>query len=127
MNQLQMIGFVGQDSKIKEFPSGKSAISFSVADNYTYTDQNGEKTTETTWFQCLIFGTTEYLERLQGQLKSGLRVFVQGSMSASAYLDKDNKVIPTVTVIVARIEYLFDKKSKEENPETTSGNYPNQF
>jgi single-strand DNA-binding protein len=47
LNKAQIIGRITQDLELKTTPAGRQVISFSVATNYVYKDQQGQKVEQT--------------------------------------------------------------------------------
>lgn len=75
---LFIIGNVGRDPEMRFTPSGQAVTSFSVATNNQYTDKNGEKVKETTWFRVSVWG--KMAEICKEHLKKGSLVYVEGRL-----------------------------------------------
>ncbi|AUP79080.1 hypothetical protein C1H87_10360 [Flavivirga eckloniae] len=48
-NKVQLIGNLGNDPEIITLESGKTLAKFAIATNESYTNNNGEKITDTQW------------------------------------------------------------------------------
>ena len=74
--KLTIVGNAGSDADMRYTPQGKAVSQFSVATNRKYTDSNGEKVKETTWFRVTAWGK---LAEICGQyVKRGGKVLVEG-------------------------------------------------
>ncbi|GHV49819.1 single-stranded DNA-binding protein [Synergistales bacterium] len=59
MNKVILQGNVGKEPEERALQNGTKVASFSIATNRTWTDKrSSEKQTETTWHNCVAFGST---------------------------------------------------------------------
>ncbi|MBQ6520164.1 MAG: single-stranded DNA-binding protein [Anaerolineaceae bacterium] len=80
--KLTIIGNVGRDPVVRTTQSGQPVASFSVAATRTYKAANGEKRTETTWFDISAWGArSEYVAKY---IKKGSKVLVEGRLTPDA-------------------------------------------
>lgn len=75
-----IVGNLGRDPEMRYTPSGQPVTSFSVASSRSYTNQNGEKVDETTWFRVTAWG--KLAETTNQYLKKGRQVLVEGHLQA---------------------------------------------
>ena len=54
--QLTIVGYLGKDPVMRFTPAGQAVTSFPVATSRSYTDNTGQKITETTWFRVSVWG-----------------------------------------------------------------------
>ena len=82
LNQIQIIGNLGQDPDLNESGVNKYAR-FSVATSESYKDSNGEWQTKTTWHNVQAW-SSQYrdLASKAMRLRKGNKVYVQGSMKS---------------------------------------------
>jgi len=95
-NQLQIIGNIGKSAEIKTLPSGKRALSFSLAVN----EKRGQEDI-TTWFDCSMFG--ERLETLGPLLTKGKQIFVQGPVSSRSWTAQTGEARSSMSVLVNKL------------------------
>ena len=80
MQQIQIIGNLGEDCQVREF-NGQKFVTFRVACTEKYTD-HGERKDLTTWYSCSMnraeSGVVPYLLK-------GTKVYVQGLPSYTLY------------------------------------------
>ena len=82
LNQIQIIGNLGQDPDLNESGVNKYAR-FSVATSESYKDSSGEWQTKTTWHNVQAWAS-QYrdLASKAMRLRKGNKVYVQGSMKS---------------------------------------------
>lgn len=82
LNQIQIIGNLGQDPDLNESGTNKYAR-FSVATSESYKDSSGEWQTKTTWHNVQAW-SSQYrdLASKAMKLRKGNKVYVQGSMKS---------------------------------------------
>ncbi len=106
-NRVQLIGNIGKDPQIKNFDSGKTMASFSLATSESYKDAEGKKVTDTQWHQVVAWGNTaNYIENY---LEKGNRIAVDGKLIHRSYNDKDGATKYITEVLVNEILLLTNK------------------
>ena len=81
-SKVTIIGHLGGDPEMRYLPSGNPVTNFSVATNYNWTDQDGEKHEQTTWFRVATWrGLAEVCNQY---LSKGRQVFVEGEVRGEA-------------------------------------------
>lgn len=78
--KVTIVGNLGRDPEMRYTPGGQAVTNFSVATNYVYTNSNGERVKETTWFRVSAWG--RQAETCNQYLNTGSRVLVEGRMNA---------------------------------------------
>ena len=78
-SKTMIIGNLGKDPEMQYLPSGDAVTRVSVATNRTYTNKEGEKVTETTWFVVSVWGGQA--EPCNQYLKKGSKVFIEGYLT----------------------------------------------
>lgn len=73
-----IVGNLGRDPEMRYTPTGQAVTSFSVASSRSYTNQNGEKVDETTWFRITAWG--KLAETCNQYLHKGSKVLVEGRL-----------------------------------------------
>ena len=89
INQISLLGNVGQNPEIKYLPSGAAVINFSLATSEKWKDKTtGEEKERTDWHRCQAFGP---LAELLGKLlHKGAKVFISGQQRHRSY-EKDGE------------------------------------
>lgn len=86
LNRVDLLGYLGGDAKIKEFPDGTSVGEVSVATDYSVQDGNGSWTERTEWHSVVIWGAAA----AAAVLKKGARVHLTGRLRSRSW-DKDGE------------------------------------
>jgi single-strand DNA-binding protein len=87
LNKAMIIGNLTRDPEIRNTPSGLPVASFSVATNYIYTDQSGQKQEKAEFHNVVAW---RRLAEISGQyLKRGSKVFIEGRMQTRDWVGQD--------------------------------------
>jgi single-strand DNA-binding protein len=73
-----IVGNLGRDPEMRYAPNGNAVTTLSVASNRQYTDSNGQKVKETTWFRVSVWG--KQAENVNTYLHKGSSVLVEGEL-----------------------------------------------
>lgn len=76
---ITIVGRLGRDPEMRYTPNGQAVTSFQVATDRQYTDGNGQKVKETTWFRVSVWG--KQAETTNQYLKQGSLVLVEGRLT----------------------------------------------
>lgn len=89
LNQVQLIGRLGQDPEVKYLPNGDAVCNLSLATSEKWKDkQTGEPKEKTEWHRVVMFGK---LAEIAGEyLKKGALVFIQGKLETRQW-EKDGE------------------------------------
>ena len=106
-NSIRLIGYLGDDTKIRKFDGEKSVANFNIATQENFRDHEGNKKSETTWHKLVAWG--KQADLAGKYLKKGSEVAIEGRITNRSYEDK-NKETHFVTEIVVNDILLLDKK-----------------
>lgn len=131
MNKLIIVGNVGQDAEIRQVSGSQTkSISFSVAVNRSFVNNDGEKQTITTWFNCTKWVQNNGSTEISKWLKSGTQVLVVGEITAHPFKStKTNEWVASLDLNVREIELLGSKKEeakKDEDPMKPNQNFSDE-
>jgi single-strand DNA-binding protein len=107
-----VIGRLGKDPEMRYIPNGTAVTSFSVAADRTYTS-NGEKKTETEWFNCTAWA--KLAEITNQYCKKGQLVYVEGRLKTEKY-EKDGQTHYSTKVICDQVNMLSSGNGNGEAP-----------
>ena len=82
-----VVGHLGRDPEMRYTQDGVPVTNFSVATNERWTDRDGQPQERTTWFRVTAW--RKMAEACNQYLSKGKQVFVEGRVSASAWVPKD--------------------------------------
>ncbi|MBA4298924.1 single-strand DNA-binding protein [Algoriphagus alkaliphilus] len=110
-NKVQLIGNLGAKVELKTLESGKVVGHVTIATNESYKNQNGEKVTETTWHNLVIWG--KQAEILAKYTDKGSEVGVEGKLTNRTYTDKNGEKKYFTEVVVNDFLLMGSPKSKK--------------
>ena len=117
MNKLIISGRLTRDAEVRFIPSGTPVMSFSVANNTGFGDNQ-----KTNYFECSLFG-----KRAEGGLKDymvkGQQVVVEGEISLNQYEKKDGTGGASLRVFVNNVELM---GGSQQGGAQQGGAQPNQ-
>lgn len=106
LNQVQLIGRLGQEPTIRYMPNGEAVCNFSIATSENWKDANGQKQERTEWHNITLY---RRLAEVAGQyLKKGALVFVQGKIQSRKYVDKNGIERTAYEIICDSMKMLGD-------------------
>ena len=90
LNQVQLIGRLGQDPEVKYLPNGDAVCNVSLATSEKWKDKtSGERKEKTEWHRIVIFGK---LAEVAGEyLRKGTLVFFQGKIETRMWEKEGEK------------------------------------
>ncbi len=86
-NKVQLIGNLGNDPEIINLGSGKTLAKFAIATNENYTNNKGEKITDTQWHNIVAWGKTAQI--IEKYVTKGKEVAIEGKLTSRSYDDKE--------------------------------------
>lgn len=114
--RLVLVGRLGRVPELRYFPDGTPVAKFSVAVNRRYTSREGERVTETTWFQVMAWG--RLAEVCCANLGKGDLVMVAGRLRADpktggprVYTRRDGTVGASFDVVAEDVRFLSMKEA----------------
>ena len=87
LNKVQIIGHLGKDPEMRYTPSGKPVTTFSVAVSRSWNSADGERHSETEWFNVVAWGNLA--EICKQYLVKGQQVYVEGRLQTRRWDDKE--------------------------------------
>jgi single-strand DNA-binding protein len=116
MNNINLIGRVGQTPELKTAKSGTSFINFSIATNDGFGDKK-----KTNWHNCTAFGKTA--EIIEKYVNKGDEIGISGSVD---YNENDGKRY--TTVLINSITLIGGRKADNNNvTNDTPGTYATEI
>ena len=83
-----------------------------VATNYSFTNRDGVRTDETTWFRVSVWG--RQAENCARYLAKGRKVLVVGRVSARAYTANDGEVRASLEIRASTVQFLSGRGEDED-------------
>jgi len=88
-NRITIVGNLGRDPESRTLPNGDTLAEISVATTERRRGADGQPSDLTTWFRVSLFGKLG--ETAVQYLRKGSYVYVDGSLTARDYTDRDGQ------------------------------------
>ena len=120
LNKVFVLGNLTRDPDRKNLPSGNSVVSFGIATNRFFTNQNQEKQQETEFHNITAFGR---LAEISSQyLKKGSLVLIEGRLRTNSWQDSSGVKHFKTEIITERMQLgpkgVEPKTENKFSPET---------
>ena len=104
LNKVQVIGRITQPLELKTMPNGNGVLDFSVASNYVYKDQSGNKVEQTEFHNVVSFG--KQAETIAQYFVKGQEIYVEGRLRTESWDDKESgKKMYRTKIILEKFEF----------------------
>ena len=113
LNKVQIIGHLGKDPEMRYTPSGKPVTTFSVAVSRSWNSADGERHSETAWFNVVAWGNLA--EICKQYLVKGQQVFVEGRLQTRRWDDKEGQKHTSVEIVANEMMMLGDRRDANNN------------
>lgn len=127
LNQVQLIGNLGQDPEIRHTQDGSPIAQLSVATTESWKDKAGQWQDRTQWHRIVVFN--EHLAKYAGErLKKGQKIFIQGALQNRKWTDNSGveKYVTEIVLQKFRGEIkLLDRVERDSQPDEQPNNSNN--
>ncbi len=113
LNKVMIIGHLGRDPEMRYTPSGRPVTTFSVAVSRTWNTVDGERHSETEWFNIVAWGNLA--EICKQYLQKGQQVYIEGRLQTRHWEDKEGQKRTSVEVVANEMMMLGDRRDKNES------------
>lgn len=103
-NKVQLIGNAGADPEIKTFEAGKKLARLTIATNESYTNDKGERVTDTQWHIVTAWGKTA--EIIEKYVTKGKELAIEGKLTHRSYDDMNGERRFITEVVVSDVLLL---------------------
>jgi len=116
LNKVMIIGRLGKDPEMRYTPSGRPVTTFSVATSRSWNTVDGERKTETEWFNIVAWsGLAEICNQY---LNKGQQVYIEGRLQTRQWEDENGKRHSSVEIVANEMIILGKRlQSNDSNPE----------
>src|SRR5512147_2570930 len=112
LNKVMLIGRLGRDPEMRYTPSGRPVTTFSLATSRTWNTSEGERRTETEWFNVVAWGSLA--EICKQFLIKGQQVYVEGRLQTRHWEDTEG-IKHSATEIVANEMIMLGERREMNN------------
>ena len=118
LNKVMLIGRLGHEPEMRYTPSGRPLTKFQLAVNRSWKSADGEKKTETEWFNVVTWG--KLAEICNQYLTKGQQVYIEGRLHTRQWQDEEGSNHSSVEVIAQEM-LMLNSKSGEQDSEPDEG------
>lgn len=108
LNKVMIIGHLGRDPEMRYTPSGRPVTTFTVATSRSWNTVDGERHTETEWFNIVAWGNLA--EICKQYLNKGQQVYIEGRLQTRKWDDKEGNRHYTTEVVAQEMMMLGERK-----------------
>ena len=123
-----LAGNLGRDPEMRFSPSGQPVTNMSIATNRQYTDNNGQRVKETTWFRVSVWG--KQAEACNQYLKKGSMVLVTGRLTQDpatggprVWNAQDGTPKASFEINAQEVKFLSSRDDASQSQQPQSGNF----
>ena len=107
LNKVMIIGYLGRDPEMRYTPSGKPVTTFSVGTSRNWTNSDGERRSETEWFNVVTWGNLA--EICKQYLNKGQQVYIDGRLQTRRWEDSSGTKHTTIEIVANEMMMLGDR------------------
>jgi single-strand DNA-binding protein len=125
LNKVMIIGRLGKDPEMRYTPSGRPVTTFNVATSRSWTTSDGERRTETEWFNVVAWGSLA--EICNQYLAKGRQVYLDGRLQSRSWEDNEGKRHTSIEVVANEMIMLGKRQSSDDQSdevETDEDEFP---
>ena len=122
LNKVMIIGHLGRDPEMRYTPSGKPVTTFTVAVSRSWNSGDGERHTETEWFNIVAWGNLA--ETCKQYLTKGQLVYIEGRLQTRKWEDKEGQKHSSVEVVANEMTMLSERREGNHTNEAGSAATP---
>jgi single-strand DNA-binding protein len=122
LNKVMIIGHLGRDPEMRYTPSGRPVTTFTVATSRTWNTSDGERHTETEWFNVVAWGNLA--EICKQYLTKGQQVYIEGRLQTRRWDDKEGVKHTSVEVVANEMMMLSDRNERRDQNNANAGQQP---
>jgi single-strand DNA-binding protein len=112
LNKVMLIGNLGRDPEMRYTPSGRPVTTFSVATTRNWSNADGQKRSETEWFNIVAWGSLA--EICNQYLKKGQQVYIEGRLQTRRWEDEQGNKRSSTEIVAREMTMLGERKEKAE-------------
>ncbi len=117
-----IIGRLGRDPEMRYTPSGRPITTFSVATSRKWNTSEGEKRSETEWFNVVAWGSLA--EICNQYLTKGQQVYIEGRLQTRKWEDDNGNKRSNIEIVAKEMIMLGDRKKKTDSDDSEKEDKP---
>jgi single-strand DNA-binding protein len=112
LNKVLLIGKVGRDPEMRYTPSGRPVTTFSVGTNRTWNTADGERRTETEWFNVVAWSSLA--EICKQYLTKDRLVYIEGRLQTRQWEDQEGNRHSATEVVASEMIMLDERRESSQ-------------
>ncbi len=125
LNKVMIIGHLGRDPEMRYTPSGRPVTTFSVATNRSWTTTDGERRTDTEWFNVVAWN--KLAEICNQYLSKGQQVYIEGRLQTRRWEDSNGTRHTSVEIVANEMIMLGERRGSEEEEYNEADSIEDEF
>lgn len=117
LNKVMIIGHLGRDPEMRYTPSGRPVTTYTVATTRTWNTADGERHTETEWFNVVAWGNLA--EICKQYLAKGQQVYIEGRLQTRFWEDKEGNKHSSTEIVANEMIMLGDRREANQAGEAS--------
>jgi single-strand DNA-binding protein len=113
LNKVMIIGRLGRDPEMRYTPSGRPVTTFSVATDRSWNTSDGERHTETEWFNVVAW--SNLAEICKQYLTKGQLVYIEGRLQTRKWEDAEGNKRSSIEIVANEMIILGDRRELNSN------------
>jgi single-strand DNA-binding protein len=123
LNKVLIIGRLGRDPEMRYTPSGRPVTTFSIATSRSWNTSDGERRTETEWFNVVAWGNLA--EICKQFLVKGQQVYIEGRLQTRNWEDSEGTKHSATEIVANEMIMLGDRReANNASPDAEYGEEP---
>jgi single-strand DNA-binding protein len=110
LNKVMIIGELGRDPEMRYTPSGRPVTTFNVASTRSWNSSDGERHTETEWFNIVAWGSLA--EICKQYLSKDQPVYIEGRLQTRVWEDTNGNKRSSTEIVAKEMIVLGESKEK---------------
>lgn len=115
LNKVMIIGFLGRDPEMRYTPSGRPVTTFSVGTNRSWSTSNGDRRTETEWFNVVAWSSLA--EICKQYLVKDSQVYIEGRLQTRHWEDSEGQRHSAVEIVANEMIMLEERREPYSSEE----------
>lgn len=112
LNRVILVGRITKDPELKKTQSNISVVSFTIAVNRQYSNEQGESQAD--FIQCVVW--RKQAENMQIYVKKGALLGIEGRLQTRNYETPNGETKYITEVLCDSVQFLESRKSNESSP-----------
>jgi single-strand DNA-binding protein len=125
LNKVMIIGHLGRDPEMRYTPSGRPVTTFNVATTRTWNKSDGERHTETEWFNVVAWGSLA--EICKEHLTKSQQVYIEGRLQTRQWEDSAGNKRTSTEIVANEMIILGDRREGQTSEDESEPQSEEEF